>query len=97
MKSYFKPGDWNAICDVCGFKFKASQMKQRWDGVMVCHEDWEMRHPMDFLHVQQENTATPWSRPDDSISNLVVCNFVNSQGIAGVAVAGCARAGYINP
>ena len=29
---YYKSGDWLAICDSCGRKFKASQLRERWDG-----------------------------------------------------------------
>lgn len=41
-KTYLRLGDWNAICDVCGQKYKASQLMKRWDGLMVCKEDWEV-------------------------------------------------------
>jgi hypothetical protein len=64
MKSSYKPGDYNAICDVCGFKHKASQLKQRWDGLMVCAEDFETRHPQDLIRIPTENPAVPWSRPE---------------------------------
>lgn len=62
--NYYKPGDWNAICDTCGFKFKASQLKKRWDGLMVCAADWEPRHPQDLIKAPTEKTAVPWSRPE---------------------------------
>ena len=42
-------GDWAVICDRCGFKFKASQLKQEWTGLMVCTKCYEERHPQDFL------------------------------------------------
>ena len=64
MKNRLVLGDWNAICDVCGFKFKASQMKKRWDGLMVCHSDYELRNPQDFLRLPKEQINTPWSRPE---------------------------------
>lgn len=64
MQNHLKLGDWNAICDVCGLKFKASRLKKRWDGLMVCSTDYELRHPADFLRVFPEHTSTPWSRPE---------------------------------
>lgn len=64
MHSHLKLGDWNAICDVCGFKLKASQLRKRWDGMMCCEEDWETRNPLDFLKVADEHIAPPWSRPE---------------------------------
>lgn len=63
MKNHLLLGNWNALCDSCGRKFKASDLKKRWDGLMVCSEDWEMRHPQDLLRVQKEQISVPWSRP----------------------------------
>lgn len=59
----FLSGQWNAICDVCGQKYKSGQMKKRWDGLMVCPNDWEPRHPQDFLRSVPDHQAVPWSRP----------------------------------
>lgn len=61
---YYKPGDYNALCDVCGFKFKASQLRRRWDGYQVCATDYEERHPQDLLRSKPEKQAVPWSRPE---------------------------------
>jgi hypothetical protein len=61
---YYKPGDWNAICDRCGFKFKASELKRDWQGFMVCPEDFETRHPLDFLRAKREKIRVPWTRID---------------------------------
>ena len=60
----FVPGDWNAVCDICAQKYKSSQMKKRWDGLMVCPNDWEPRHPQDFLRAVPDRQAVPWSRPE---------------------------------
>lgn len=57
-------GEWNAICDVCGFKFKASDLKKRWDGFMTCEDDWEPRHESDFFRAPKEDTSVDWTRPD---------------------------------
>ena len=62
-KDYFKEGDWNAFCDVCGFKYKASELRKRWDGMMVCSRDYEERHPQDFIRGIRETPAPPFSRP----------------------------------
>ena len=61
---YFRLGDYNAVCDECGFKYKASQLKRRWDGAMVCREDWEPRHPQDFVRGRPEGQALPYTRPE---------------------------------
>lgn len=63
-----KLGDWNAICDRCGFKFKASELKKTWDNLYVCEDDWEPRHPMDFLRGRPDDSSTPWNRLDGADS-----------------------------
>lgn len=60
----YMKGDWNAICDSCGFLFKASKLRERWDGLMVCSQDWETRHPQDYIKVPTEDTSVPWTRPE---------------------------------
>jgi len=46
-------GQWNVICDVCSKKIKSGIAKKRWDGFIVCPEDFEFRHPQDFVRAQR--------------------------------------------
>ena len=63
------PGSFNAICDVCGLKFKGSELSRRWDGMMVCKWDYEPRHPQEFVRAVQDVTKLPFIRVDsDGIS-----------------------------
>lgn len=57
---------YNALCDVCGFKHKAAELKKRWDGLMVCSKDFELRHPMDFYTTRSDVHLLPWTRPDNN-------------------------------
>ena len=59
----FVLGDSNSICDCCGFKFKQSQLRKRWDGAMVCKADWEPRHPQDFVKARPERNNVRNARP----------------------------------
>jgi len=59
-QDYHKPGDYNAYCDVCGFKFKASELQKRWDGYRVCQKDWEPRHILDFIRGPEQ-----YPQPED--------------------------------
>ena len=63
-KPSYVPGDWLADCDVCGFTFKASELKDRWDGLKVCDADWETRHIADFIKAPKGEKALPWTRPE---------------------------------
>jgi len=57
-------GDWNAICEICGFKFKASELHKNWKNQYVCKKDFEHRHPMDFLKSTPDDPTVPWARPE---------------------------------
>jgi hypothetical protein len=56
----------NAICDVCGFKFKNTDLRKRWDGYMVCKNDYEIRHALDFYTTKNDTHLLPWTRSDSS-------------------------------
>lgn len=65
----YVPGQWNAICDRCGFKFKARQLRKEWTGLMVCdgkgtNECWEPRHPQETRPTRRDQSPLPWTRPD---------------------------------
>lgn len=62
--NFFKKGEWLVICDVCGMKFHSGSLKERWDGLMVCRQDWNIRQPQDFVRGIPDPQAIPWSRPD---------------------------------
>lgn len=63
-RTYWKSGDYSALCDVCSRKFKASQLKLRWDGLRVCSEDWEVRHPQELIRSIPDQTKLNWTRPE---------------------------------
>lgn len=65
MKSRYVPGTYNAICDQCGVKFKASDLRVRWDGAFVCSKDWEPRHPQDYVRGRVDNQRVAIARPDE--------------------------------
>lgn len=37
----YTPGDWWETCDVCGFDYLRSELKIRWDDLLVCNKDYE--------------------------------------------------------
>ena len=96
MQNYLKLGDWNAICDVCGFKYKASTMLKRWDNLMVCKKDYEVRHPQDFIRGIADNPSVSWSRPEtDLFIGPPACTIEGKTARAGVGIAGCVIAGFL--
>lgn len=62
---YVRKGDWNGICQVCGFKKKASELQLRWDGLRVCDKDFELRHPADLYQGPTgPESIVPWTSPE---------------------------------
>lgn len=57
-------GDSNALCDMCGFKFKSSKLRYNWKGQRVCQNDWEPRHPQDFVRGVKDDQRAPDPRPE---------------------------------
>ena len=63
MHNYYKAGEWNVTCDVCSKKIKAGLARKRWDGFIVCPDDFEQRHPQDFVRAKQDKISVPEPRP----------------------------------
>jgi hypothetical protein len=93
--NYFKPRNWNVICEVCGIKIKSDDSLRRWDNKIVCKNDFETRHPADFLRNKQNTLSVPFTRPEATDSFITVNYFpINgNRAIAGIAVAGLAVTG----
>lgn len=62
-KNHYIPHDWNAVCDVCSKKIKASESRLRWDGFLVCRDDYEIRHEQDFVKSKLDQITVPYTRP----------------------------------
>ena len=60
----YRAGDFYRICDECGFKFRASETRKRWDGLIVCLKDWEPRHPQEFVRGRVDRIRVPNPRPE---------------------------------
>ena len=71
-KPRYDKGDWIADCDVCGRKYKASILQQRWDGLMCCPDDWEIRQPQDFVRGVPDTQIAPWLRPEPTDRFILV-------------------------
>lgn len=41
----YVPGTYKRECDICGFDFLRSELHERWDGLIVCSEDFEEKDP----------------------------------------------------
>lgn len=96
-KNYYVSGDHNITCDVCSRKIKMSEAKLRWDGFLVCQEDFEMRHPQDFVRAKQDKISVRDSRPIPPLvftDVVYICTPEGKTAVAFKAVAGCSIAGH---
>lgn len=73
-KSNWANGGWLVICDVCGRKFKEDRLRMRWDGLMTCEGDWEVRQPQDFVRGVADIQAPPYVRPEQQ-NQFIPINF----------------------
>jgi hypothetical protein len=89
----YQAGQWNAVCDRCGFEFKSSELRKDWQGLMVCSKDYEARHPQDFIKTRAERPAPAWTRPEGEDVFLFSCDLWSSSPMAGFGEAGCMTVG----
>jgi hypothetical protein len=93
MTDVATPFSWNVICQVCRKKVKASEIKKRWDGLLVCDEDFEHRHPNDFpLPAFKEQAPIPFSSPDLTTAqetDTPICSAIGQSGFVGRGIVGC--------
>lgn len=94
-KNHFISGSNNITCDVCSKKIKAHEAHQRWDGLIVCQRDYEVRHPQDFVKARTDQITVPFQRPRH-MPEYYICTLENSVGIVGLGVAGCMIAGKLS-
>jgi len=90
--AWYKPGSWNAVCDICGLRFKSDELKKNWKNEMVCKGCFELRHPQEFVRVRPEKIAAPWVRPETDVFVGPACMVWDQSAYAGLAMAGCAAA-----
>lgn len=93
--SYYKPGSWNVICQLCGRQFKSDEIRKRWDGLMVCHNDYETRHPLDFIRATPERASVPYTSPEPTDTFVYVPRFSDAVAAADIGTADYAIVGYI--
>ena len=89
-RNYYTSGQWNLICDVCGKKIKSGKSRHRWDGFVVCEDDYEQRHPQDFIRSRQDKITIPFNRPRPTDLFTETCTLTGRSAFTGLAVSGCA-------
>jgi hypothetical protein len=91
------PGDYWRICDRSGRKVRASQTVRQWDGLIVALDEYEERHPQDFVRGRRDFQSVPDPRPemvDSFIGPLITTTAaVASAGATTLSVVSSVRFG----
>lgn len=93
MRNHLILGKWNAICDVCGLKFKNTDLRKNWKGLMVCPQDFEYRNQQDFIKIRAEDGSPPWTRPQGTDQFVEACDIWTSSPMADYGTADCMLVG----
>jgi hypothetical protein len=94
---YYRSGQWNFYCDLCGAKTKASDSMLTWNGLRVCKHHKEVRNPQDFLRGVRDDPSTPWTRPEKVPETFLhYCTLQGRNAIPGFAIPGCAIPAFVN-
>ena len=76
---FYRHGDNNVYCDVCGQKFKASMCRFKWNNMLACKACYEIRNPQDFLKGVKDDTRAAIARPEPA--DKFVTNDISSDDL----------------
>lgn len=85
------PGDYWVECQRTGKVIRASDARREWTGLIVAKEEWEPRHPQDYLRTRADKmTPRGIINPETPGTELTLCLPTS---VVGEAVVGCAIVG----
>ena len=92
----YTPGNYWLICDRTGLPMRLSDARQEWNGLVVHKDEYETRHPQDLLRTRRtEQGPHSFTRPrPEAVYGAPTC-FGRKNAQAGIAVVGCAVAGWV--
>lgn len=92
------PGNWKYACQVCGFWFPSEDIIKRWDGLHVCHKDWEPRHPQTLIKIRSESAVPAFVNKDPNPDIFVTyCDINGNSAFADMGTADCMQADNASP
>jgi hypothetical protein len=59
----YKLGSFYRICDRTGFKVRAEDTREEWNGAIVSKHVYEARHPQDMVRGRKDKQTVPNPRP----------------------------------
>jgi hypothetical protein len=61
---HYRPGGHYVIDDRTGLKIRATDARLEWNGGLVHRNDWEPRHPQDFVRSRRDKQTVAVTRPE---------------------------------
>ena len=89
-------GDWNAVCSMCGHKFKASELVKHWHGMMRCRTCNEARHPQEYVRAVPDMQTPPWTQPEPADVFAVFCTPNSTSAIIDYAAVDCVIIDFVS-
>jgi len=72
------------VSDESGFTHYASEMVRTWDGRWVHKDEWEPRHPQDFVRAKNDPVSLQIVRPNQTVSAVPT----SAESIVGLLTVG---------
>lgn len=72
------PGNHWVTCDQCGKWIRRSEARKQWDGLLVCPEDWDPKHPLLSLRATPDRQAVFDARPEPPDKFVTIKHDVGS-------------------
>lgn len=75
-KPAYRRGDFLRRCDKTGFRRYASETQKEWNNLIVRREEFEPRHPQEFVRGRKDERAVPDARPGPSSDTFIAAGSV---------------------
>lgn len=76
----FEAGNHWVVCDRCGSDVRSKDSRRTWDGLVVCPEDWEQRHPQDFVRGRTDDMSAKGNVRPEPQDNFVEKTYITNPG-----------------
>jgi hypothetical protein len=98
MKPTKWPGNWKVACQSCGVWYASSEIRKRWDGLLVCPKDYETKHPQLLIKIRGETAVPTFVNKDASPDVFATyCDINGNSAFADMGTADCMQADKVFP
>jgi len=84
----YRKGGFYRISDRSGERVRASDTVKEWNGAIVSKDEYEARHPQDFVRGKADKQSVPDPRPAESVANASFVGCSTTASVAAFAAAG---------